>query len=112
MYLNATRLALKFGEHTWGIDVKSYLFDNSNYSNSYFNTARVSGPFASQYSTLEQSWFASLAVVPFLSNLNALYHGCRWEQRNWGIYYPLQALQAAQHPLYDVCCFVQLMSLF
>jgi hypothetical protein len=65
VYLNATRLALKFGEHTWGIDVKSYLFDNSNYSNAYFNTARVSGPYASQYSTLEQSW--SVSFRPSLS---------------------------------------------
>jgi hypothetical protein len=56
VYLNATRLALKFSEHTWGLDVKSYLFDNSDYSNSYFESARVSGPNASQYETLEQSW--------------------------------------------------------
>ena len=97
MYQNATRLAIKFGEHTWGLgngnhfyttqnviiilDVKSYLFDNSNYSNAYFEMARTSGPYAAEYQTLEQEW---------------------WSQRNLGINIPIATLQAAGHPLFDV----------
>lgn len=81
VYLNATRLALKACEHTWGLDVKSYLEDNSNYSNAYFEEARVSGPFASQYNTMESSW---------------------WEQRAWGIDIPVATLQAVNHPLYQI----------
>ena len=31
--LNFTRLVVKTPEHTWGIDVKSHLFDNANWTN-------------------------------------------------------------------------------
>ena len=34
---NATRFALKNGEHTWGKDVKSNLKDNSNWTNPDFH---------------------------------------------------------------------------
>lgn len=78
VYLNATRLALKNGEHTWGKDVKSNLKDNAHWANVDFDWARTTGPDRSQYSILEQSW---------------------WEQRAWGITYPLEALSDASHPL-------------
>lgn len=81
VYLNATRLALKNGEHTWGKDVKSNLKDNAHWSNADFEWARTVGPDAGQYGILEQSW---------------------WEQRDWGITYPLQALTDANHPLLDI----------
>lgn len=81
VYLNATRLALKNGEHTWGKDVKSNLKDNAHWSNADFAWARTQGPDAGQYGILEQSW---------------------WEQRDWGITYPLEALSDARHPLLDL----------
>eukprot|EP00048_Salpingoeca_helianthica_P005546 m.89006 g.89006 ORF g.89006 m.89006 type:complete len:722 (-) comp13639_c1_seq3:776-2941(-) len=77
VYLNATRLALKNGEHTWGRDVKSNLKDNDHWANAAFESARV-GPNRAQYEILEQSW---------------------WEQRAWGIDYAIQALANARHPL-------------
>lgn len=38
--LNATRFALKLGEHTWGRDVKSNLVDNTNWKNPDFWAAK------------------------------------------------------------------------
>ena len=62
-------------------DVKTYLFDVSNYSNAYFETARTTGQYAGQYRMLEQEW---------------------WSQRYLGIDLPIATLQAAGHPLYNV----------
>lgn len=79
MLLNATRFALKYGEHTWGKDVKSNLFDNSNWRNSDFHAAKAVGSTNySQYHTLEESW---------------------WEQRHWGITLAVTTLADAKHPM-------------
>ena len=77
--LNFTRLVVKNPEHTWGIDVKSHLFDNANWTNAQFDAARNwyhSTQPGRQYDQLEASW---------------------WEQRKW-TEYPRRALPA-QHPL-------------
>lgn len=75
---NATRFALKLGEHTWGKDVKKYLLDNDNWKNVQFMEARSSAEHAAEYETLESSW---------------------WEQRHWGITVAVDTLKAAGHPL-------------
>mmetsp|Transcript_43781 Transcript_43781/g.76864 ORF Transcript_43781/g.76864 Transcript_43781/m.76864 type:complete len:807 (+) Transcript_43781:83-2503(+) len=75
---NATRFALKAGEHTWGKDVKKYLLDNNNWENVQFMQARNSAEHGSEYETLESSW---------------------WEQRHWGITVAVDTLKAAGHPL-------------
>ena len=76
---NATRFALKLGEHTWGKDVKANLFDNYDWKNADFHRARAPGsPNASQYAALESSW---------------------WEQRDWGITIFMETLLAGGHPL-------------
>lgn len=41
VFLNATRFALKNGEHTWGKDVKSNLKDNTDWKNADFAKAKV-----------------------------------------------------------------------
>ena len=69
--------------------------DNSNYSNAYFAVARVSGPFASQYGTLESSWWEQ---VPHRPSTPPRPHA----QRDWGFTIPFATLQAADHPLYPV----------
>ena len=77
--LNFTRLVVNNPEHTWGIDVKSHLFDNANWTNAQFDAARKwyhSMQPGRQYDQLEASW---------------------WEQRKW-TEYPRRALPA-QHPL-------------
>ena len=76
---NATRFALKLGEHTWGRDVKSNLRDNYDWTNANFERARTPGSAnASQYARLEASW---------------------WEQREWGIAIAADTLAHAGHPL-------------
>ena len=76
---NATRFALKLGEHTWGKDVKRNLLDNYSWKNKDFERARQAGSVnASQYAALESSW---------------------WEQREWGITLFMETLRAAKHPL-------------
>ena len=40
---NATRFALKLGEHTWGRDVKSNLVDNFSWRNEDFERAKAPG---------------------------------------------------------------------
>ena len=79
---NATRFALKCGEHTWGKDVKSNLFDNSDWKNADFERARSSPnrSLAGQYGTLESSW---------------------WEQRHWCVTTFMETLLAAKHPFAD-----------
>ena len=77
---NASRFALKLGEHTDGRDVKSYLKDNTNWKNVDFDRARATGGVnASQYAALETSW---------------------WEQRQWGISTAVDTLKSLQHPMY------------
>ena len=79
VFRNATRFALKLGEHTWGKDVKKNLFDNYSWRNDAFRRAKSPGsPNASQYATLEASW---------------------WEQRDWGVTIAVDTLLAAKHPL-------------
>ena len=76
--LNATRFALKFGEHTWGRDVKSNLHDNYSWRNKDFHKAKAHGSAnASQYDILEASW---------------------WEQRHWGITLAVTTLADASPP--------------
>lgn len=41
VFRNATRWALKLGEHTWGRDVKSNLFDNYDWTNADFQRAKA-----------------------------------------------------------------------
>ena len=78
---NATRFALKNGEHTWGKDVKSNLYDNGNWTNSDFHKAKVPpSSTASQYAVLEDSW---------------------WEQREWGIATTVDTLIAGKHRMVD-----------
>ena len=77
--LNATRFALKYGEHTWGKDVKSNLFDNYNWRNSDFHAAKSKDSANySQYHALEESW---------------------WEQRHWGVTLAVTTLADAKHPM-------------
>ena len=79
VFRNATRFALKAGEHTWGLDVKNTLHDNADWLNADFRRAkRVGSANASQYAALESSW---------------------WEQRHWGITLAVDTLAAAGHPL-------------
>ena len=79
VFRNATRFALKLGEHTWGKDVKSNLYDNYNWKNADFHRAKQAGAKnASQYDILEASW---------------------WEQREWGITLAIDTLTDANHPL-------------
>lgn len=78
---NATRFALKNGEHTWGKDVKSNLYDNGNWTNPDFHKAKVPpSRTASQYAVLEDSW---------------------WEQREWGIATTMNTLIAGGHRMVD-----------
>ena len=58
VFRNATRFALKLGEHTWGKDVKSNLRDNWSWLNKDFEKAKAPGSKnASQYAVLESSWW-------------------------------------------------------
>ena len=78
---NATRFALKLGEHTDGKDVKTFLKDNTNWKNKDFEKARAVGSKnASQYAALESSW---------------------WEQREWGITVAMNTLKEASHPMFE-----------
>lgn len=78
VYKNATRLALKLGEHTWGLDVKSNLKDNTSWTNADFTYAKFQGPARAQFGVLEDSW---------------------WRQRAWSYEFAIQALQDGQHPM-------------
>lgn len=78
VYLNATRLVLKAGEHTWGGDVKAHLVDNTDWSNAAFEAARVDPLLSIQFTVLEASW---------------------WRQREWSIGFALQALVNGNHSL-------------
>jgi len=77
--LNATRFALKLGEHTWGKDVKSNLKDNANWKNpDFYKAKKPPATTAPQYEVLEESW---------------------WEQREWGITYAVETLLEGNHPM-------------
>lgn len=78
VYVNATRLALKAGEHTWGLDVKSYLKDDLNWTNELFDRAAVDPGVRDEYSVMTDSWA---------------------RQRDWGVNIPLATLQKSKHPL-------------
>lgn len=71
-FFNFSRLLIKYGEHTWGKDVKTYLHDLENWANDKFHS-KESDP---NYQDMVNSWF---------------------EQRQWAIHDPLEALQ--NHPL-------------
>ena len=71
-FYNFSRLLLKYGEHTWGKDVKLYLHDFTNWTNDLFHPI-MNYP---NYQAMVYSWF---------------------EQRNWALNYSLQALK--DHPL-------------
>eukprot|EP00041_Stephanoeca_diplocostata_P034203 m.1150901 g.1150901 ORF g.1150901 m.1150901 type:complete len:780 (+) comp24479_c0_seq2:116-2455(+) len=76
---NATRFALKLGEHTWGRDVKSNLIDNDDWRNTDFHRAKTPpAKTAPQFQILEESW---------------------WEQREWGVTLALDTLNNGDHPL-------------
>ena len=72
---NATRFALKAYEHTWGLDVKSFLNDTVDWENEDFWKAKAA---SSQFALLEESW---------------------WEQRFLSITLWLETLIAGHHPL-------------
>lgn len=75
--LNATRFALKLGEHTWGRDVKSNLVDNTDWKNpDFYKAKRPPAKTAPQYEILEDSW---------------------WEQRHWGITLAVDTLVDGGH---------------
>ena len=75
--LNATRFALKLGEHTWGRDVKSNLVDNTDWKNpDFYKAKRPPAKTAPQYEILEDSW---------------------WEQRHWGITLAVDTLVDGRH---------------
>ena len=78
---NATRWALLLGSHTDGKDVKTFLKDNYSWDNQKFHKARKNGINASQYATLENSW---------------------WEQREWGISIAMDTLKDGAHPMYNM----------
>ena len=79
---NATRFALKLGEHTDGRDVKSNLVDNYSWKKADFERAKAKGSKNySQYAILEESW---------------------WEQRQWGVTLAIDTLANAKHPLAEV----------
>lgn len=81
VFWNATRFALKNGEHTWGKDVKSNLFDNTNWTNPDFHKAKIApSSVAHQYAVLEDSW---------------------WEQREWGVTCAVDTLVAGHHRMVD-----------
>ena len=76
-YYNFSRQLQKNLEHTWGISVFHY----GNLQNSNWTNAEFHADLAANNSKLEyfvQSWI---------------------EQRNYGVHYPLAALQQARHPL-------------
>jgi hypothetical protein len=71
---NFSRFLLKNAEHTWGRDVKTFLHDTGNWTNAELQAAIASG--APNFAVMLQSW---------------------QEQRDFGIYYALEAL--GSHPL-------------
>ena len=73
-FFNFSRLLLKYGEHTWGKDVKRYLHDWVNWTNAEFKAAEGQ----MNYRDMVSSWV---------------------EQREWSLGYSLQAL--GDHPLAD-----------
>lgn len=77
---NATRFALKGGEHTWGRDTYHTLLDDANWTNARFERARHAAEpsLSGQYGALEASW---------------------WEQRHWALTTFVETLQRASHPL-------------
>lgn len=79
VYDNATMFLNTGIEHTWGLDVKTWLKDNTDWNNAAFHKADGS-PLHSGFRELEASWD---------------------EQRKWAIGIPLQILKSAQHPLYE-----------
>lgn len=73
---NFSAILLKYGEHTWGKDVKTFLHDFKNWNNSLFHPLMYT---ASNYLDIANSWI---------------------EQRDWSIKYALEALE--DHPLRKV----------
>eukprot|EP01105_Mastigella_eilhardi_P016897 TRINITY_DN3872_c0_g1_i1.p1 TRINITY_DN3872_c0_g1~~TRINITY_DN3872_c0_g1_i1.p1 ORF type:complete len:728 (+),score=198.55 TRINITY_DN3872_c0_g1_i1:284-2467(+) len=51
-FANFARVLVKVAEHTWGVDVKTYLKDTSNWSNEQFEAHRND----SNFQKMEQSW--------------------------------------------------------
>jgi len=68
-FRNFTRLIVKNQEHTWGRDIKTYLHDTTNWTNTDLQHALAQN--YSNFYTVLQSWY---------------------EQRAFGFTYPLQAL--------------------
>ena len=73
VFFNSSAILLKYGEHTWGKDVKKYLHDFTNWLNPDFQKSLPS----SNYRSMIDSWI---------------------EQRDWSIEYALQAI-GDNHPL-------------
>lgn len=72
---NFSSFLLKYGEHTWGKDIKKYLKDTYNWTNEAFHLIRYVSP---NYADVVDSWI---------------------EQRIWAIEYALEALD--DHPLLE-----------
>ena len=71
---NFTRQLIKNSEHTWGGDVKKRLNDTTNWTNPLFHRQQFSSP---NFKFIANSW---------------------QEQRDWGLNFPLEALDKT-HPL-------------
>lgn len=76
VFANHTRLLLKCGEHTWGKDIKTFLHDQTNWSNAQLRAQLAAN--ASNFFDVVNSWT---------------------EQRAWCVDYAIQALTAFGHPL-------------
>eukprot|EP01090_Pellita_catalonica_P011857 TRINITY_DN2446_c0_g1_i1.p1 TRINITY_DN2446_c0_g1~~TRINITY_DN2446_c0_g1_i1.p1 ORF type:complete len:760 (-),score=113.06 TRINITY_DN2446_c0_g1_i1:691-2970(-) len=63
-FRNFDRLLLKLGEHTWGLDVKTFLDDWVNYSNADFHRTKKLES-ATNYRIMENSWIEQRS---FLTN--------------------------------------------
>ncbi|XP_065197324.1 uncharacterized protein LOC135828822 [Sycon ciliatum] len=72
-FYNFSRLLVKAGEHTWGLDVKSHLNDYTHWSNEQFHSVQGSA----KYLGMVNGW---------------------QEQRDWAINYAVDAMHE-QHPL-------------
>ena len=72
-FYNFSSFLLKYGEHTWGKDIKTFLHDSTNWSNEKFHAVKGN---TSNYQDVVNSWI---------------------EQRDWPIKYAIEAL--GDHPL-------------
>eukprot|EP01083_Nonionella_stella_P103862 297095_1 len=89
-FYNFSRLLLKNGEHTWGGDIKRFLGYGQN---------------GSAYYEWNNTQLQAALNVNNGSNAMSTFRATWYEQRKWGIYYPMEALAMssvpADHTLYN-----------